>query len=129
MNSFSNLDKKQLEKSKVATWRDLPAIVFTFILVLIAWVFFKADSATEAFAILKKIFFEFNLTDVQSWYPKRLLIVLFLLLVEWFQRDKLHPLHIGFLPKAMRYLIYGLIIFAILFLGTYDYSPFIYFKF
>jgi len=36
-------------------WRDIPAIVVTFAVVHVAWVFFRADTFTDAFTVLKRI--------------------------------------------------------------------------
>jgi len=36
-------------------WRDIPTIVVTFSVVHVAWVFFRADTFTDAFTLLKRI--------------------------------------------------------------------------
>lgn len=117
------------EKDMVAGVRDIPKIFLTFILVLIAWVFFKAGSLSEALVILEKMIFGFRWEDLTSLYPKRFLLVLLFIAVEWYQRDKLHLLQINFLHRRLRYLVYTLIVLGILFGGTYNYTPFIYFQF
>lgn len=118
-----------LEKNKVASFKDIPVIIFTFVLVLFAWIFFKADSLAQALLIVKKIIFDFSISEIDLLYPKRFLIIVLLVAFEWFQRDKEHPLAISGFPKWLRYFIYAALVLAILFFGTFNYAPFIYFQF
>jgi hypothetical protein len=37
-------------------WREVPAILATFVLVHLAWVFFRAETFTGAFEVLKRMF-------------------------------------------------------------------------
>lgn len=114
---------------KKATLKDLPAIFFTFILILLPWIFFKTETVGQAVYIIKKILGSFFVLDIHMYYPKRILIILALVIFEWIQRDKEHPLHIDRLPQYVRFIIYYILILIILLFGTYDYNPFIYFKF
>ena len=112
-----------------AVFKDIPAILFTFILVLFGWIFFRANTINEAFYVVKKIALEFNLFNIVTIYPKRLLIVVGFIMVEWIRRRKEHPLQIDDYPSWLRRLIYYLIVAVILLFGVYNYNPFIYFQF
>jgi hypothetical protein len=59
-----------------------------------------------------------------------LLFICVLLIVEWFQRDKDHGLHLADIRNpALRFGIYYVLIFSIVFFGASAGNQFIYFKF
>lgn len=117
-----NLDHKP-------TLKEIPYIIITFSFTIFAWIFFRAQNFHEAIYIIKSIFTDFGMITMDILYPKRFVIILILIIVEWIQRDKDHPLMIGNLKSWQRKLIYLTIIFVILFFGAYNYTPFIYFQF
>ncbi|MEK7078194.1 MAG: hypothetical protein AAB911_01360 [Patescibacteria group bacterium] len=119
----------KFESNTVASLKDIPAILFTFILVLFGWIFFRANTINEAFYVVKKIALEFNLFNIGTIYPKRLFIIAGFIVVEWIQRRKEHPLQIDDYPSWLRWLIYYLVVAVILLFGVYNYNPFIYFQF
>ncbi|MBU1036475.1 hypothetical protein KKF32_00385 [Patescibacteria group bacterium] len=129
MNFDSEKSNNKIEKNKIASLRDIPLILLTFIFVIFAWIFFRAQTINEAFYIIKKIVSNLPLLNIEMFYPKRLLIIGFLIIFEWLQRDKEHPLYLPKFPKWIRYLVYFAIILSIFFFGTYNYTPFIYFQF
>jgi alginate O-acetyltransferase complex protein AlgI len=124
---FFNKEKSKKFES-AASLKDLPTILTTFILVSISWVFFRSSSVNEALQIIYRIFNSFSLSAFNG-NLKQIAIVLVLLLIEWSQRDKEHPLVIGDIPKTFRWLIYFVVLGAILFYGEFNYTPFIYFQF
>lgn len=116
-------------KENVPNLKHIPYIVFTFLLVLIPWTFFRAEDAGQAVYILKKIISDFSIYDISAFYPKRILMIAALVGVEWIQRKREHPLSVEFVPKWARYLIYLALIIAIFMFRTNYYAPFIYFQF
>lgn len=122
--------------------KELLQLAFTFTLVSIGWIIFRAESLTNAIDYIASMC-NTSLFDIagglkslkghglhltlMAWAPFLLLIV------EWFQRNKQHGLQLtgtGILTKYMgvRYLIYIIITMMILsFAGTQ--SDFIYFQF
>lgn len=116
-------------KDNIPSLKHIPFIVFTFILVLIPWTFFRAEDAGQAIYILKKIVTDFSIFDIGAYYPKRILMIGALVVFEWIQRKKEHPLCIESLPKWARYLIYIALVGAIFMFRTNYYAPFIYFQF
>ena len=109
-------------------------ILTTFVLICIAWVFFRAASLTEAIQYLVGMFslnrggdFAVNPVDY-SYLIFAVAGSLFMLMVEWVQRDREHGLDIGRLPISARWVLYVLISLAVLnFWG--EAITFIYFQF
>jgi alginate O-acetyltransferase complex protein AlgI len=133
-NNRNNLDS-------VAENRHLPSVkefllmLITFGLTVFAWIFFRAENLTHAFAYISNIFskslFSFPyIHDNKSILPYLLLLSAFLL-VEWFGRKKRHALEWtnSSIPVFARWSIYYIIIFTIVCLGVFKQSQFIYFQF
>ncbi|MHC4941328.1 MAG: MBOAT family O-acyltransferase, partial [Planctomycetota bacterium] len=99
----------------------------TFALVMLAWVFFRAESMTHAWSFLGHMFTHDWL--VVPRFAGLLPLCAGVFVVEWFQRTKEHGLDVAALPVAARWLAYyaG---FAIIFVkGFVGHVPFIYFQF
>ncbi len=132
-NNRKNLDT-------VAQGRLLPTaqeffqMLFTFIMTVFAWIFFRAENIHHAFKYIAGIF-SFSLFSIPHHFGgfKALIIIVlivFFVLVEWNGREgqyaianlcsKCHPL--------IRYVMYYSIVFAILMFGGKE-QQFIYFKF
>ena len=110
----------------------------TFLLTVIAWIFFRSDTIHQAFAILKEIFSK-SLFQIPNFLGKNDPIYLMihcamvgiLILVEWLHRDKQHGLQ--FNPKTAhskwrRWSVYSIIVIFILLFGGKQ-NNFIYFQF
>lgn len=109
---------------------DIIRMIFTFVLVLIGWIFFRASTIDEAFSILSGIFNRnlFNLPDI-SGYGALLLNITILFITEWLQRNKTHGLEISSLNNiCIRWTIYFAMLFLIFIFGGTAKS-FIYFQF
>lgn len=110
---------------------DIFNITVTFILVVFAWIFFRADSINDAFGYIAHI--PVNLFFLPIYYTKTLItigMVLFMLGVEWLGKEHRYALE-GFGEKfnvVFRWGFYYLIILLIvLFAGSEQ--NFIYFQF
>ena len=123
--------KKDVSFSLNRKWPRLVEVLrigLTFFIVVMAWVFFRAETITDAFAyiniILSKSFFS------MPYVPKGLLSFLFVyMILEWIQRHKDHVLDVsGLHVKWLRYGIYYTVLFCILYFAG-DLQPFIYFQF
>ena len=129
----------------VAEGRLLPSLkeagqmLLTFVLALIGWIIFRADSITQAVDYLSIICSPtlFDIGYIQG--KKTLLFILILLGAEWLQRDKQHALQIVNLSTGggknsllnvtiVRWTIYLFIVLAILVYGAPQ-AEFIYFQF
>jgi len=131
------LGKNRKNIDTVAQGKILPSIkeLFqmgtTFVLATLAWIFFRADSFSQAFSYIKYIFSK-SLFSIPTSIPPAFLVLSILLLisVEWVQRDKQHGLALQNvnIPSSIRWLIYYALILLII---KYQISEqtFIYFNF
>jgi D-alanyl-lipoteichoic acid acyltransferase DltB (MBOAT superfamily) len=115
--------------------RELWGIGSTFILTVLAWIFFRAESLTKAFdyigGIFSKSLFQLPTISQNKGELISLSLVAFFMLIEWLGREQKYALEkLGFSwPKPLRWSFYAILIFA---LGMYmqtNETPFIYFQF
>lgn len=114
------------QNSAVPSITELGQMLFTFLLVTFAWIFFRAPTITDAFSYIRHIphrFFEV------PKYLELLPYVIVLLVGDWLQRrDERNVLQIS--NKILRYIVYFILaILIILHFQFIDISEFIYFKF
>lgn len=101
----------------------------TFALVVIGWVFFRADSIAIAFDYLGGMLQFGTLNDLYRILSyEAFWFCLLMLIEEWLQRKQQHGLSI--LPKQpfIRYSVYIILVLFIFFFGA-DNQTFIYFQF
>jgi len=110
-------------------FRETRAMLWTFFLTSIAWVFFMGDSFSQSFGILAGIIRRPYLGLGYSTYLPLLLGSVLLLVLEWFQRKKEFFLQIENLPFAVRWLTYYVCILVILVFGAFGSTEFIYTQF
>ena len=113
--------------------RDLPSILFTFLLVVLAWVLFRAASLAEAgdhlFFMVANLFLSPGAVLVWTFRPEMAWII-FLLLVEWRARRTLHALAVLPSSRLLRWVIYSFLVMAILLhVDMATSHDFIYFQF
>ena len=112
------------------SFREFIAMLSTFILVLFAWIFFRAESMEQAFAYVGGLF-NCSIIDSPEVFPLEVYILIPLMLItEWLQRDKQHALMLDGLniPRWGRWLIYYAVVFCIIWF-TGEQQEFIYFQF
>lgn len=131
--------KKRLGKSPAANAKDgqpqlrqWPLILLNFVLMTIGLVIFRSDTLSDATDFLVRIVTQFSFT-LPTHGLTATLWVLLLLVVEWLQRDKEHPLafptgNVVFAKAVSRQALYlALVLAVVLFAGAN--SDFIYFQF
>lgn len=101
----------------------------TFLLVVFAWVFFRANTISIAFAYLQRLFtnLEFSLQylTIERYNIEAFVLLILFVVTEWCSRSFEHP----FVGK-FRYSILFIIIVLIITLGVYsEHANFIYFQF
>ncbi len=106
-------------------WR----MVLTFLITLLAWVFFRADSIGHAFQILTQMATHPCGGLGYGAYLTPIAMAVALLVVEWLQRDKEFALQIGAWVWPLRWTAYYTVLFIILFFGEFGEREFIYFQF
>lgn len=117
------------QKNKIfPTFKELVSIGFTFGIVVIAWVFFRAETLYDAFQYLGILFSKSLFTA--PLVPRSGILFLFIYMCfEWIQRHRDHVLDIAYIRnKWVRYGIYYGVIFCIFYFAG-DLQPFIYFQF
>ena len=104
------------------------AILKTFLLTCIAWIFFRAESMGQAFSYLEAII-TFQSGSFDMMYLDVLPLISLLVLIEWVQRDKTFPLQFQKMHKWLRYVVYILLLYLTIIYAKHDTSEFIYFQF
>jgi alginate O-acetyltransferase complex protein AlgI len=129
------LGKNRKNTDTVAQGKTLPNIkeLFqmgaTFALAVLAWIFFRADSISQAFLYIGKIFSK-SLIAAPKGSGATLIVplLLILVLVEWLQRDKQHGLEDLKMHFVLRWTVY--IIICVLCIAYFQQNQqFIYFQF
>lgn len=133
------LGKNRKYTETVAVGRMFPSLrealqmLLTFLLAIIGWIIFRAESIHQAWDYLSHICSP-SLFHISFDYGKKALLFAFvMLLIEWLQRDRQHALQIGeggwcFRYSAVRWCTYLILILVILTLGAPQ-AEFIYFQF
>lgn len=110
------------------TWDEMMRILGTFTLVSIAWVFFRAQSISDALGYWYNMFSVSNL-KFEAIGSSVLPFVVFLLGIEWIQREHEHGLAIDRWPSLLRWGMYFFVIFLIIVYGVFNEVAFIYHQF
>lgn len=114
------------------TWKEAGQILLTFMLAVIGWIIFRAETITQAWDILCSICSRDVLSIPflinRDYYLPTFLWIALMLLVEWLSRNKQHGLDIATLPAYARYTIYLLLVFIVSIFGGQT-TNFIYFQF
>ncbi len=130
------LNKNRQHLDIVASGKTLPnlkeffKIITTFILVMLAWIFFRADSVQHAINIFGEIF-SGSLISVPQVLPRKILLLLvFFMLMEWLGRQGPYAISRTGLnrPRFVRWVFYYFLVLLIFFEGGRE-QPFIYFQF
>jgi alginate O-acetyltransferase complex protein AlgI len=118
---------------------DLSQVVVTFILVMLAWIFFRANNIGDALYMLQQaplaiadmyhgLAGDTTLETKKSW-GMALAVIGILETVHLLQRKKNILSLINGRPVYVRWMVYYAFIMAIVFLGVFDNRQFIYFQF
>lgn len=125
-------NRSNMDFSRSLRWKDLSFMIFTFTLCTLAWVFFRAESVSDAFLFLSKAlsFWNWQLPNFEGMNSAFLtaIFILVLLIFEWKGRFQQHALEKLALPAKARYFLYYGFILIIYFFGGSQ-QEFIYFQF
>lgn len=113
------------------TFNESLAMGLTFLLVCVGWVIFRADNISMAYKYIKRMFSNFS---VEGFLPGKMMLlwIVFMLGVEWINREKEHPFTVsgtGLLRYTLvRWAMYvGIAFICLFFYG--ESGNFIYFQF
>ncbi len=116
------------------TLKEIGMILFTFLLTVVAWVFFRSASVTDALSFLKSIlsFSSLNFAEAdQERFEVLKALLTFFLLIEWWGRKYQFGLQVMEYVsyRLLKVLIYSFIIYCLMMFLKVDGSAFIYFQF
>lgn len=126
--------------TRIPVLHNLLKGILTFIIVSIAWVFFRATDLQQAFFMTKHLFAKFDINDARNalspWGKESLSKVLMFGFAGLLAFVHLYQEFIGGIGTlisrqivAVRWSVYLLLIFSILLFGVFQSSRFIYFQF
>lgn len=119
---------KDFFDQKTSLLLDFIRISATFLMITLAWVFFRAETISEAFGYISGIF-QSSLFSIPTGNKGFLLFLFIYLFVEWLQRDSAHVFDLSAISsKTARYFIYYTTV-GVLFYYAGDLQTFIYFQF
>lgn len=123
------------KQSLLPSFKTLCSIVFTFMLVVVGWILFRAESMTQAIDIIKRIVSQPTQGLLLANTDKVVqctLCCLVLIIVEWTQRHRLHALQLPatrlWRHPAARLTLYAALV-ALIFIYAGEVQTFIYFQF
>lgn len=114
------------------SWLRLCQVLIVFHLVTLAWIFFRANSVSDAFLLIENLF-KFGphtLPDPTGFRLNRAVqSILLLTSVEYFRGRLGRQFIVDKWPRTWRWLIYWLLIVILFLYGRFDSQSFIYFQF
>jgi D-alanyl-lipoteichoic acid acyltransferase DltB (MBOAT superfamily) len=129
-----NLDVVAQEKL-FPSLKNALSIIGTFLLTILAWIFFRAESINDAFSYIFKIFSNDSLAIPEYKFLKDIayliLLIVFFTVIEWYGRTSLYALEKTGInwKRPLRWSFYAFIIFLIGMYMQTEENPFIYFQF
>ena len=126
---FLILDVLKNKFLKIKTF-DFINIIFTLVLVLFAWIFFRANNVSDAFMIVDKIFTSPGKLFVSmTTFSYALIGIAILVLKDFKDEYSINFTLSNSKSIVVRYLYYATMISIILLFGVFDGGQFIYFQF
>lgn len=128
------VDNVVAEGKYLPSYKEFMAMFGTFLLTVLAWIFFRAENISHAFSYIKGIFDSSILTFPKFYnlYDAMITIsfVLILLLIEWMGREKEYAIEKFGINKPIfvRFAFYYILVLSILWFGGKQ-QDFIYFQF
>ncbi len=112
---------------------DLVRMVGTFTVVCFAWVFFRAADWSAAVVAIERMVTFASGESYAAFGGARIIpvfgLVVFLVVVEWLQRNRHDALYMPRLPLAARWAVYTIVLWLTALVLPPKPSPFIYFQF
>jgi len=113
----------------IPSWREVIQILLTFTITCFAWIFFRAESMSDALAYILNLFSVGAPSPIPGDYFKVVPLILIMLIFEWLNREKEFGLAIENWRPATRWLIYLILTSGVFALGPTETYEFIYFQF
>jgi alginate O-acetyltransferase complex protein AlgI len=112
------------------TFKEVYAILTTFLLTVFAWIFFRAENISSAFSYIQNMFSSSIFTKPQAVNNTTVWFILAFVVIEWLGRKEELPIarFTTKMPKMASWLFYYLLVFLVLYFSGSD-NQFIYFQF
>ncbi|MGK7954005.1 MAG: MBOAT family protein [Crocosphaera sp.] len=113
------------------TINELFSMLFTFALIVLAWIFFRAKSLTHAISYLSGIYSYSIFAQPQLPQISTIILIILFLIIEWCGREHRYALH--WVPKIksslIKYFMFYLLLMSIIIFMSNNEQEFIYFQF
>ena len=115
--------------SNLPSFKELIQMAMTFGFTLVAWIFFRSDTVSQAIQILSEIF-SMSLFGMPSFKKPIIIWVLIFMFIEWVGRDSEYAIEkLGKnWHESLRWGFYYIIVISIFLMGS-EGEEFIYFQF
>lgn len=125
----NNLDIVAKDKLLPTPYEFL-SICGTFMLTVIAWIFFRAENVQQAFTFIRPILSRSVLSIPTVLPPVMLALLAAFIIIEWLGREQQYAIaHLELkIPKPVRWIFYYLLVFAVFYFAGPE-QQFIYFQF
>lgn len=113
------LGKNKRFRDTVAAGKPFPSVsdawkmLSTFALVVLGWIIFRAGNLGEFFDYVSSIMTNWNVDSVLMG-AKAVMFICFMLVIEWFHREKEHPFQISIPSRIIRWSFYLFVAFLCL---------------
>ena len=126
--------KRHRRYENPASLRQLPSVIFTFVVVSIGWVIFRADTVDNGIAYIVRMVSLLPTINLGDFIMGKVALILSvcLLVIEWFTRQRRFPLDFSltglFRYPVCRWLLYYFLLLCICFMHG-EKQEFVYFQF
>lgn len=116
------------ENRKLPTIKELGQMLFTFLLALVGWIIFRAETIGHAWDYIVNMFTNSPLSLPMVWGKKSIILIMILMIVEWIGRRNQYALEIMPKNRVARWSIYFAIAVCVFWFSGKG-ATFIYFQF
>ncbi|MFS4483048.1 MBOAT family O-acyltransferase [Hyunsoonleella sp. 2307UL5-6] len=119
------------QHSMFPSFKELFSMLITFLLIVVAWVFFRAETITHAFSFLQGMFSN-TLFSMPAIRPTDVIVLVFVFIsVEWIGRSQQYAMATLFQKKSriIKWGFYMILIALVLVFSNESSQEFIYFQF
>jgi len=117
------------EGKTFAKINEISKIVFTFTLICIAWIFFRASNLEQAFLYIGTILDNILLIDFPNSAILNLFLIGILIFIEWVGRVNDVPIEFNNTSRLFRQIFYVALVLSVCLFFDYNTKAFIYFQF
>lgn len=120
---------KGLDTAQWPAWLKALSTVKTFVLVTIAWVFFRSQNLNQVYDVFTSLTSNTDLVDSFHVKPQVWILVAAFIGLDYLLRNTRFDIWADEKPLVVRWSSYALLLFAVMALGGITHHPFIYFQF